>query len=271
MNVPCANIARWDGTTWAALGGGLNGQPENAPFVMVRTLATYDGELIAGGNFTTAGDIPCAAIARWDGTQWGPLGDGLVGEDPGVVALGVYNGELYVASQFPGPRSWGSVQRWDGAQWHRFISGSVYAYAFANYRDELIIAGFISAHTVVRWDGSSLQPLSRGTNSAVRALAVHDGALVLGGDFSSVMAEGYQSYMSRYWARWGPPQPVGDLNCDGRVDLADINPFVLALVDPAVHDATYPGCPSCSADCNHDNHIDFRDIDPFVELLVGGR
>ena len=41
----------------------------------------------------------------------------------------------------------------------------------------------------------------------------------------------------------------GDLNCDGHVDFDDINPFVLALSDPAGYEAAYPGCHLLNADC----------------------
>jgi len=63
--------------------------------------------------------------------------------------------------------------------------------------------------------------------------------------------------------------PFGDLNCDGRVDFGDINPFVLALSNPAVWQAAYPGCELLYGDINDDQVLDFGDINPFVALLGG--
>ena len=63
---------------------------------------------------------------------------------------------------------------------------------------------------------------------------------------------------------------IGDLNCDGAVDFADINPFVLALSDPAGYEAAYPGCELVLADTNGDGSVSFADINPFVALLSGG-
>ncbi len=40
----------------------------------------------------------------------------------------------------------------------------------------------------------------------------------------------------------------GDLNCDGVVDFGDINPFVLALSDPAGYAAAFPDCNILSGD-----------------------
>jgi len=62
---------------------------------------------------------------------------------------------------------------------------------------------------------------------------------------------------------------LGDLNCDGAVDGFDIQPFVLALTDPAGYAAQYPDCNRLLADCNGDGVVDGYDIQPFVGLLVG--
>ena len=63
--------------------------------------------------------------------------------------------------------------------------------------------------------------------------------------------------------------PFGDLNCDGRVDFGDINPFVLALSDPSAWQAAYPGCELLYGDISGDQELDFGDINPFVALLTG--
>jgi hypothetical protein len=62
---------------------------------------------------------------------------------------------------------------------------------------------------------------------------------------------------------------TGDLNCDGSINFGDINPFVLALTDPAAWQAAYPGCPPENGDINIDGLVDFGDINPFVALLSG--
>jgi hypothetical protein len=62
----------------------------------------------------------------------------------------------------------------------------------------------------------------------------------------------------------------GDVNCDGAVDAFDIDPFVLALTDPAGYAAKFPNCTIVNADCNGDGTVDAFDIDPFVKLLTRG-
>ena len=61
----------------------------------------------------------------------------------------------------------------------------------------------------------------------------------------------------------------GDLNCSGAVDFDDINPFVLALADPAGYQAQFPNCNIMNGDCNNDGAVDFEDINAFVALLTG--
>ncbi len=72
---------------------------------------------------------------------------------------------------------------------------------------------------------------------------------------------------------WGVQAVVlipGDMNCDGTVGFADINPFILALTDPDAYAAAYPECRYLNADIDGDGNVDFADINPFVQLLTGG-
>ncbi|MGE0481921.1 MAG: S8 family serine peptidase [Phycisphaerae bacterium] len=62
---------------------------------------------------------------------------------------------------------------------------------------------------------------------------------------------------------------VGDMNCDGLLNNFDIDPFVLALTDPAAYAATFPGCNILNGDVNNDGVVNNFDIDPFVALLAG--
>ncbi|TWT45188.1 hypothetical protein RAS1_16100 [Phycisphaerae bacterium RAS1] len=63
--------------------------------------------------------------------------------------------------------------------------------------------------------------------------------------------------------------PVGDMNCDGIVDILDVNSFVLALGDPGVYEQQYPDCLIELADANGDGQVNILDINPFVQLISG--
>lgn len=62
----------------------------------------------------------------------------------------------------------------------------------------------------------------------------------------------------------------GDMNCDGRIDNADIDPFVLALVDPPAYAAAYPGCTATNGDFDADGALTGFDVDGFVLRLTSG-
>jgi len=62
----------------------------------------------------------------------------------------------------------------------------------------------------------------------------------------------------------------GDLNCDGRLDFDDIDPFVLALGGVAGYAAAYPDCSHRNADLNADGRVDFDDVELFVARLTEG-
>ena len=82
-------------------------------------------------------------------------------------------------------------------------------------------------------------------------------------------ALGTSGYLSTTTAGYA----IGDLNCDGDVNLFDIDPFVLVITStpPSYPEyyAQYPGCDAMLADTNGDTNVNLFDIDPFVILLTG--
>src|SRR5262249_10567947 len=86
--LPAARIAKWDGSTWSALGTGMSG---GAAPVAVHALAVFDDgsgpALYAGGAFTTAGGVNARRIAKWNGSSW----SGVQTLDEAVHALAVFD------------------------------------------------------------------------------------------------------------------------------------------------------------------------------------
>jgi hypothetical protein len=68
----------------------------------VHSLAVMpNGDIVAGGEFTTAGGLTASRIARWNGSSWSPLGAGMNGP---VHALTVMpNGDLVAGGASPPP------------------------------------------------------------------------------------------------------------------------------------------------------------------------
>ncbi len=189
------NIARYsensrdrDGTTilppsWFTMGQGFNSS--------VHALERFNNSTYAGGSFTMSGATAANRVARYDGTNWQPLGTGM---NSGTVhALRVYNGALYAGGTFTaaGGVSTGGLARWNGSAWSivsSFFSGTVYALTV--YNNELIIGGQFGAviPNIIKYNGTAYSGLgASGANAPVRALTVGpDGLLYVGGDFTSV-------------------------------------------------------------------------------------
>jgi hypothetical protein len=165
--VPASGIAKWDGATWSALGGGTDGP--------VTALVVHDDgggtALYVSGFFVTAGGVAAAGIARWDGSLWTAVGAGLAGPARAhALDLVVHD---------------------DGSGAALYAGGNFY------------VAGGLSARRVAKWDGSTWSALGRGVEGLVRALVSYDDgsgpALDVGGDFWT-----YDSG-DRHLARWSCP------------------------------------------------------------------
>jgi len=92
-----SHVACWDGTSWSALGLGVD--------AAVQAPAVFDdgsgARLGAGGAFTSAGGAAANRIACWDGTSWTPLGSGMNDAVRSLAVCDVGGGpELYAAGAF---------------------------------------------------------------------------------------------------------------------------------------------------------------------------
>lgn len=211
-----SRIARWDGSAWHPLGSGID--PGN--FYQVQSLSVMpNGDIIAGGNFPTAGGVSATGVARWDGTSWSPLGTGLERAGGNAAAFAqvlLPNGDLVVGGNFTGaggvPAS--NIARYDGAAWHAMgdgFNGSVQELALHPSGDVIAVGSFTMSGTtalsrVARWTGSAWTALGTGVdNSAGAVLVTPDGDVLVGGGFRSA-GGAPSSYFARY--RTAMPRPV---------------------------------------------------------------
>ncbi len=193
--VPFNRIAKWDGTTWSGVSGGVNGGLE-----AVWSMAVYHGQLYVGGHFTTAGNsnIPAWFIARWNGTQWDSVAGGLDGYVRAMVVDSV-NDVLYVGGGFAsaGGIPANGIACWNDTLWSAVGSGTDTLWGttcLAMFEGELYAGGGNESITalgdtiknVYMYNGVKWVSVAGGANATVLIMDVYDGNLYIGGGFGQV-------------------------------------------------------------------------------------
>ena len=162
-------VHAWNGSAWTAIGSTSG---------TVSALAVYNGELYAGGDFTTVNGTAASRVARWNGTQWLPAGGGITGVGSVTVrALTVHDGKLVAGGSFSGLNS---VAAWDGATWTQVGAGLQYnggaaaVYALSVVGGELYAGGKAISHSgatavadLSKWNGSSWVGVTGGDQLAL--------------------------------------------------------------------------------------------------------
>lgn len=142
--VLASQIARWDGTAWSQVGGGIG-------CCAILAQAVFDDgtgpALFVAGQFVTVSGVPANNIAKWDGSAWSALGSGVSGASSSpVYALAVFDDgtgpALYAGGILGGVGGVvaNSIARWDGASWSS-VGGGV---NHPNYQfvQSLVVADF---------------------------------------------------------------------------------------------------------------------------------
>ncbi|MBL9078395.1 MAG: hypothetical protein JNL08_12870 [Planctomycetes bacterium] len=105
-----SRLSTWNGSSWVPLGmfGTVSGY--------VRSFATFQSRLVAGGDFSVVDSVLAQNIAQWDGSTWSALGTGITGE---VRALAPFAGALHVGGAFSaaGGLAVSNHALWNGSQW----------------------------------------------------------------------------------------------------------------------------------------------------------
>lgn len=205
-SIPLNYVARLQGAAWGSASSGMN-----AP---VRALATPpNGEVVAGGTFTTAGGQVANRIARWNGSSWSSVGTGLDGGVEAVVVDAgggiVAGGDFSTAGGFAANR----IALWDTMSWSPLGSGmdaTVRAIATLPNGDLIAggdfgVAGGVTVNHIARWNGAAWSALHTGVDGTVLAIArLPNGHVVAGGDFT--MAGGVVAQRVARWdgSTWSP-------------------------------------------------------------------
>jgi hypothetical protein len=215
------NVAVWqaDEAQWRSLGliGGNNAEAVDAgvrnfgndnPGDFVNDIA-IDGEWVyVTGRFSNASydlnnvNTGAVNVARWSRKTgfWERLGSGLVNNTNSsneLFAVAVHEGAVYVGGLFENPYPESEelvtsyIAAWDGEQWLAMPGLDFYVYDIIAADSGVYAAGngdrkgTYSYGNLARWDGSSWTGLAVPNTDDIDALALTDGALYVGGAFTS--------------------------------------------------------------------------------------
>lgn len=227
INAVSANrVARWDGSSWSALGVGLNGRVD-------AIVTDPQGNVYVGGQFTTAGGGAASRVAKWDGSAWSALGTG-ANSDVDALALDPL-GNLYAGGTFTTMGGVGAnrVAKWNGSAWSALGTGldaGVNAITIAPNGTDVYVGGVFSnaggspAEKIARWNGSAWFALGAGVDgTAVYGMAFGpDGYLSvvgrLAGALNGVLSSGIIKWNGTNWAGYG----VGLTNPGGTAETRSI-------------------------------------------------
>lgn len=203
-------VAVWSGASWTPLGGRF----DNWVFAVDEMT---NGDLVAGGWFTTVGGQPARFLARWDGAQWTQFHRGI---EVGVqTLLALPNGELVVGGGFvavDGDPAAIGVVRWDGATWRAIgtgVANVAKSLARAPNGDLLVggsflTAGGVAAQGIARWNGTAwsavgtslpaggTHPQFYGVNTM---LTLPNGELLAGGAFRADGGANLARFVAGEW------------------------------------------------------------------------
>ena len=178
-------IAKFDtiSNTWVSIGFPYTMPTTSA---IIRCLQMYHGQLYAGGVFKDSTGV-IANIARYNGSYWSIVGQGITGSMDDVFAMGVYQNELYVAGAFTvnDGNPWNNIARWNDTTWNDVGGGLT---SFGQINSLLVLnnklyaggaydaIGGIPAASIASWDGANWCGLGNVTTSGTSCLAAinHD-------------------------------------------------------------------------------------------------
>jgi hypothetical protein len=175
-------VARWDGAKWNPYGS----VPSDRIDGSINAIEFDGADLLVGGGITMP-DATTASVARWDGVAWSRLGDGT---ESSAQELIWFDGALVAAML-------DDVHAWNGATWASLGTGlpaGVGIFALTVFEGQLHAAGAFDYSgfpdvAVFRLDGgawTSLAPSGTYSPGRAYAMAVHEGALLVGGDMDGV-------------------------------------------------------------------------------------
>jgi hypothetical protein len=217
------HIAKWDGSSWSALGSGTD--------EWVFAVAVTGTDVYMAGSFTMVGGVPAGGIAKWDGSNWSALGSSTSGFG---YAIALSGNDVYVGGSFTtaGGVTANNIAKWDGSTWSALGSGTngpVGEIALSGsdmyVGGNFTTAGGVTVNYIAKWDGSNWSALGSGTNASVGGIATSGSDVYVGGSFTLAGDMGINRIAKWNGSAWSP-LGSGTNNRVSAMTLTDSNLYI---------------------------------------------
>lgn len=185
------SLGQWNksSNTWSLLGGSPGLQSSGTFVGVVRAMALDgSGRLVVAGSFDHAGAVAAMNIARWSGSAWTALGNGLGLPGQVVLSLAVSGSDVFAGGSFTNPASY--IAYWHGSTWTDIggTNGPVLALALNGSSlyagGQFTSAGATQADHIALWTGGTTWlPLGAGVDNDVTSIVLGPGGYFVGGNF----------------------------------------------------------------------------------------
>ncbi len=227
-SLPTRGIARWNGTRWDSLAGGINTHDiqlnPNNPNGEVLCGIPYNGKFLVGGYFYSIGGKNIKSLAFWDGVKWDSLSTSTNGfNSPGggpplVFALFKDGNKLYIAGGFDSiaNKYCTGLATYDGTTFSPIvlpvpIASFLYILDVKKYKNEIYACGRFydtSGDTlghILRYNGVNWYSVGGGIHGSicdVRTMAIYNNELYVGGYFKKSAGNAGECLMKWDGSQW---------------------------------------------------------------------
>lgn len=198
-------LAVWDGTKWH-----LEGKTAFEYLTGIQTISFVGSDVYIGGDFKML-DQDIDYAARWDGSQFYQLGEGI---DGSVRSMATDGSNIYAGGEFTksADQQLNYIGKFDGFNWQPLQEGSDGAIGTNSYVFDIALtsggivaggafstAGGVNANYIAGYNNttSSWNNYGSGMNNYVRTVALGLDGIYAGGDFTQ--ANGFDKMRIAHW------------------------------------------------------------------------
>lgn len=187
-------VAKWDGYTWNALGGGVNTLLANDAIL---TLATDKyNNVYAAGKYTDSNGY--RYVAKWDGNKWTKLGALNANGDINKIIVD-NKGYVYAVGEFKNDSGYCYVAKWNDTTWSEVGRESSLMPLKNTFNDIMLSKNgdiITASNYVYRWNDTTWKYLGFLYNRIKSLAEDNNGYIYACGDFTNNMNKPYDL------ARW---------------------------------------------------------------------